>query len=206
MKKVLLLLSMAAAASFSQAVTFTFVQWTGDATASSGLVWGTNPNFNGNSLTMTPSNAFVGDPRPGARFITFGVWYDVTATTPGELFTGMKASFSGAIAGPLSQITMTEQFIALDAQGNELGDLLPGGIVGTINVNNMTFSGSGSFNQTVSAFRVKKSFSLFADTTNGFDLAQLQHINQAVNVVPEPATMAALGLGTLLVARRRNKK
>jgi len=205
MKKVLLLISMAAAASFSQAVTFTFVQWTGDPAASAGLVWGTNPVFNGNSLTMTPSNAFVGDPNPGPRFMTFGVWYDVTGA-PGEVFTGMKASFSGAIAGPLSQITMTEQFIALDAQGNELGDILPGGIVGVINVNDMTFSGSGTFTQSVTAFRVKKSFSLFADTTAGFDLAQLQHINQAVNVVPEPATMAVLGLGTLLVARRRNKK
>lgn len=208
MKKALLVLMVAATAAFSQAVTFTFVQWTGNPALNAGLVWGTNPVFSGSSLTMTPSNAYVGDPRPTSfpRFASFGFWYDVTAGS-GQVFTGMNASFAGALSGPNSQITMTEQFIALDSAGNELFDLFPAGLTGTVTPSNMTFSGSVTFTQQVTKFRVKKSFTLFADTTAGFDLAQIQHINQSVQVVPEPATMTALGLGAAaLMRRRRNRK
>lgn len=201
MKKVLLVASLAVVSAASQAVTFTFVSFGGDPAMYAGMT-SASLVFSGNSMTVTPSNAFVGDPQPGNRFRNFKITYDVDAGA-GQFITKMTGNFMSAIAGANSSITMVETLVALDGSGNEIGSGFAS-LTGSTNLSAQTFSGSVTF-AGIQKFRVKKDFFLSADTTAGFDLAALQTINQSVEVVPEPASMLALAGAAAMVARRRKQ-
>jgi hypothetical protein len=199
MKKVLLVASLAVISAASQAITFTFVNFGGDPAMYAGMS-ASSLVFSGNSMTVTPSNAAVGDPVAGSRSRRFSITYKIDAGA-GKFITSMNGSFISAIAGANSSITMVESLVKLDAAGNEVGAAFAT-LTGSTNLSSQTFTGSVSF-APVRALIVKKDFFLVADTTQGFDLAALGTINQSVEVVPEPASMLALAGAAAMVARRR---
>lgn len=114
----------------------------------------------------------------------------------------------GALTLGSGTVYFTEQIIALDSNGNELP-----GVIGSISHvftsnSSPVWSGQINFSQTVTNFRAKKSFTLVApDLTPGVvnDLAAVAIVNQNIQVVPEPATMTALGLGIAAMLRKRRK-
>lgn len=199
MKKVLLVASLAVISAASQAITFTFVNFGGDPAMYAGMS-ASSLVFSGNSMTVTPSNAAVGDPVAGSRSRRFSITYKIDAGA-GKFITSMNGSFISAIAGANSSIIMVESLVKLDAAGNEVGAAFAT-LTGSTNLSSQTFTGSVSF-APVRALIVKKDFFLVADTTQGFDLASLGTINQSVEVVPEPASMLALAGAAAMVARRR---
>lgn len=199
MKKVLLVASLAVISAASQAITFTFVNFGGDPAMYAGMS-ASSLVFSGNSMTVTPSNAAVGDPVAGSRSRRFSITYKIDAGA-GNFITSMNGSFISSIAGANSSITMVESLVKLDSAGNEVGAAFAT-LTGSTNLSSQTFTGSVSF-APVQAIIVKKDFFLVADTTQGFDLAALGTINQSVEVVPEPASMLALAGAAAMVARRR---
>jgi len=169
--------------------------------------FGTGPTINGNSLTWQPGNATVvegvviGQASP---VLTIALTYDATSTAPVTSVFGSVGSLSQGFVGGSGLIQFREDIFALDGNGNEIGYL--GGVsqstAGTGTLDPVTISLSSN----ASSIRVKKSFVLTAfNTSAAADFATLAQVNQSVNVVPEPASMAALGLGALGLLRRRKK-
>ncbi len=204
MKKVVLIaaLSVGASVAFAQNIQFyNYIFSSGPLAA--GLTASVTSGALANAITFSTPNARVGDNLP-LRSGSLSIQYDA-ATTSGPIFANaVGVNLGGAILGS-GTIHFREDVFEIDAFGNEIQ------LLGTAS---RTFdSTSGLSWNTVISFsgvqvqriRAKKYFDLTATDTVAFDLASLGFVNQAPQVVPEPATMTALGLGAAALLRRRRK-
>ncbi|MEQ1824056.1 MAG: PEP-CTERM sorting domain-containing protein [Fimbriimonadaceae bacterium] len=66
------------------------------------------------------------------------------------------------------------------------------------------YTGTYTFSQPVTKGQVHKDI-LFADGFFGTGISEVRYIKQTFGAVPEPATMAALGLGVAALLRRRRR-
>lgn len=161
---------------------------------------GSSFNTIGNSISFFTPSAIVADSfgSPG----TMNMQYDAQAPS-GQFFSSVMANISVNALGA-GTVLFIEQVFELDNVGNEVG-----GPIGLLTNNftsssAQTFSGAAVLTKQVNRIRVKKAFTLAApDNTAGLDLASVGIINQSTAVVPEPATLTALGLGLAAIARRR---
>lgn len=158
----------------------------------------------GNSISFFMPNAIVGDPVSPLRAGTINIQYD--AFTPGPAIANEVGINLGAALSGSGTIFFQEQIFELDTLGNEVG----GGPIGVISHaflpgDSTAWTGTISFSRSVERFRAKKFFTLAAVDTAAFDLASIGIVNQNIQVVPEPASMAALGLGVAALLRRRKK-
>lgn len=158
----------------------------------------------GNSVSFFLPNAIVGDPVHPLRAGTLNIQYD--AHTPGPAVANEVGINLGAALAGSGTIFFQEQIFELDSLGNEVS----GGPIGVIshvfNPGGPTnWSGTINFSRAVERMRAKKFFTLSATDTVGFDLASIGQVNQNIQVVPEPATMAALGVGVAALMRRRKR-
>jgi len=187
------------AAAAAHAVTFTNVIIT-----SPPLSNGSSFSTIGNSISFFTPNAIVGDPVDPLRAGTLNIQYDATSLAPA--YANIVGVNLGAALLGSGMILFQEQIFELDINGNEVS----GGPIGIINHtftanSNPNWSGTIEFSRQVERFRAKKAFTLIATATEAVDLAAIQIINQNVQTVPEPATMAALGIGAAALLRRRRK-
>lgn len=212
----LIALSASLAASAS-AVTFGNISVSGTnySAGPNTLVTGNSVLTAGNSITFTTPNAIVGVAAPSAiqvGFVTFQ--YDADAST--GLFgtsIGWKVdaleTLSQTFLKGTGELTFQEDVFEITGiGGSELTQI--GTFSKTWNASSSAtvWSGSLPLTKSVKAIRVKKTFTLEA-VNNGIspaDFAGLAKTNQSLNVVPEPASMAALGMGALALIRRRRKK
>lgn len=156
----------------------------------------------GNSISFNLPNAIVGDPVAPLRAGTLNIQFDGLAPAPAignEVGVNLGAAISGS-----GTIFFQEQVFELDALGNEVA----GGPIGVIEHvflpgGPLTWSDMITFNRPVERFRAKKFFTLSAVDTAALDLAAVGLVNQNIQLVPEPATMAALGIGVAALLRRR---
>ena len=160
-----------------------------------------------NSISFFTPNAQVGDATDPLRSGTLQIQYDAS-NFGGPFMTAnsLSVTLASSVLGTLSSVTFTEILVELDGAGNEVGTPLGSSTHTWFAGDPPTFSDTIVFNRPVMAFRAKKSFALDAPATQGIDLAAVTINNQSIQVVPEPATMAALGFGAVaLFARKRRK-
>lgn len=186
------------AAVAARAITFTNI-----VIASPPMSTGAGHTILGPSISFTTPNAVVGDVVDPIRFGILSIQFDVTSDVgmaSNQVFINLAAFVTGS-----GRIDFTERVIELSGpNGTELGQIgfaehtfLPGG--GT------TWSRTIQFPEPVQWLRVKKDFVLTAPVAETVDLAALGIVNQSFNVVPEPATVAILGLGAAALLRRRRR-
>lgn len=160
----------------------------------------------GNSISFTIPNAAVGDPGlASTRSGGFTIQYDAF----GGAFTGdviqINSTSLGAILGS-GVIVFTEDIFALDNNGNELGSPI-GHVTQILDAESPSWSSTLNFSAPAENIRAKKSFTLLAPDSLDpavVDYASVQLVNQ--NLVPEPASLAALGIGALALIRRRRAR
>lgn len=165
---------------------------------------GSSWSSTGNSISFALPNAIVGDPVDPLRVGILSIHYDVFSAAP-AFASHVGVNLGVAISGS-GTIIFEERIFELDMGGNEIG-----GPIGLINHtfapgDPMNWSGTITFTHAVERFRSKKLFTMSAVDTAGFDLAAIGIVNQSVDVVPEPATMAALGIGLAAMVRRRRSR
>lgn len=198
MKRILVGALVLTAAAMSQAVTFTNV-----IISSPPLSTGSSWTSAANAISFFAPNAVIVEGVPVPSNV-LNIQYD--AISVGQGITMVDANISAPTLGS-GTVIFTETVIALDAMGNELGQI-GGGLSHVFNPSSgAVFSGSINLMGSYERIRVKKGFVIAAPaTTPGLDMAAVATINQSVQVVPEPATMTALGIGALALLRRRRSK
>lgn len=195
-KRSLFVVVAAAAASGAHAITFFNVNISGSlAGGSSFNVFPDNIDF----LWSPP--ATVGDPVHPVRFGNIIITYEATDATP---MNQMVLSLLGGLSGS-GTIIVNEVIEDMNPGG---GTLASGGA--TLTAGNWlppSYTATFNFSQPSTHIKVKKTFTLIAEDTQALDLASISLVQQKINQVPEPGTMAALGLGAVaLLSRRRRKK
>lgn len=203
MKRSGLIIVLVSGAVASQAVTFSNVIIQAPPLSS-----GSSFTTLGNSISLFAPNAIVGDGqvlRQGTLFMQ----YDATNIGPAMIANQVGINLAGVCLGS-GTIYFTEMIIELDSAGNEVSGNI-GSITHVFNSSSSAiWSDTINFSRPVLNFRAKKSFTLVAPDTNPGtavnDLAAVATVNQNIQVVPEPATMTALGLGALALIRRRRAR
>lgn len=162
---------------------------------------GASFNTVGNSIHFNTPNAIVMDGAPNA-VVVFNIQYDADMGA-GNAINQVDVNLATVTAGT-GRIDFSEQVFVLDVNNNEVGGAV-GTAQHTFTPNDSPFySTSIALSTSSQRIRAKKTFVMQApDVRDQLDLAALAICNQ--NVVPEPTSIAALGLGALVLLRRRNK-
>lgn len=140
--------------------------------------------------------AFVGDPTDPVRNGTLTLEYEASSTDA-MVADLMVLSVLGAIAGS-GQVFVNEV----------VDDLVNPGVIANfaalIDVNSPPpLTADIAFSRGSTHIKVKKDFTLVAADTPEFDLANVGIVEQNLELVPEPASIGLLVLGTLALLRRR---
>ncbi|MBX7131117.1 MAG: PEP-CTERM sorting domain-containing protein [Fimbriimonadaceae bacterium] len=197
--RILTLVSLVSVASASQAITFSNIQIT-----SAPLSNGSGFSTNANSISFTTPNAIVGDPVDPLRGGLLTISYDADNFGVNIVASQVGVNLGAAIAGS-GMIHFSETVYEIDGGGNIIGTPL-----GTVNHmfdqnNSSSFNATINLSRGVTRLRAVKMFEMSAPDTQALDLAGVAIVNQNLQVVPEPATLAALGLGAAALIRRRRK-
>lgn len=181
------------AASANAALTFSNISVNGPA----GLVGTPTITTSATNIDIAfNANAGVaGDPTALYNPITpITITYDVSSDA--GAITGSVLSLLGAATGSGS-VNVATQIQSLPLPGSSIGNNALGYSAG----NPPPVFTNISFSSGAASFRVTQTITFSATDTEGLDIAQLSLVEH--NFVPAPGALALMGMGGLLVARRR---
>lgn len=213
MKKQTILLACLALASVqtaTAAITFSDVKVNGNALTAGVPLSSGNPFINqttynipvvgGNALSFSTPNAIVGDASP-STMDSMNLTY-VAASGPAMVAVNAFSNI-GAPALGSGTVVFTETVYSYNLMTMTIGGIL-GSITHTFTASSSpNFTGTITLSTPANAIYVVKSFQLSAPDTSAFDLAAVAINNQSIEVVPEPASVAALAIGAALLVRRK---
>ncbi len=212
MKKIALIVASLSVVAASQAVTWNILSFpTGPQGANASayttagmtvvpLALGVPANGSNAVTLLTPNGYVLGNNQFGSIF------WEYEASNFASHVTGVTYSIAGQVLGD-GKVTWLEQVYGIDGSNNEHWLADASGLITSANVQNNGFGLNGIISLPQHGYnklRVKKSFVLTTSNGPGINYASVGRINQAC--VPEPATMAALGLGIAGLLRRRSRR
>ena len=196
MKRIVLLGLIGGAAVAGNAQTFT-------TTTFSSTIAGVTANFvqSGNSYTANISgfqinaNQLVGDIAWVFNFNSLPVpaYNSVTIEIGGDTINGVVNVFGNEKVFDMSGAPLEVANGVINGSGS-----------GGAFVENWTITHTFNFSQPVTIGQAQKDI-LFIDGLSGTGISNINYIKQTFNPVPEPASMAVLGLGAAALLRRRRK-
>lgn len=212
MNKIVLTAALVVGASFASAQNVQFYNYIfSGGPLSVGITPSVVSGGTANAITFSTPNAHVGDnsgtPVGSLRAGSLSIQYDAKALGGAMYANEVGVNLGGVIFGT-GEIYFREDVFEIDSFGNEI-QLLGSKDVTFNALNNpgpnVTWHDVIDFGgHQVQYIRAKKYIDLTAwDNVQGFDIASIGFVNQAPHCVPEPATMAALGLGVAALLRRK---
>ena len=214
MKKLALITASMSVVAFSQAVTWnilTFPAGSMGVNASAYTTLGMTvvplslgvPAVGSNAVTLlTPNGNLLGNN------LSADIFWEYEVSNLGAAASAVTYSVAGTVYGS-GQVIWQEQVFGIDNLNNEIFLNSASGVIDTVNTPGNGFGLNGAVSLPQNAYtklRVKKLFSLITGTGQGVQYASVGRINQSIQVVPEPASMIALGLGAAALIRRRRAR
>lgn len=190
------LLALCAARASHAAITFFNVNITGSAP----LIAGSSYITGSTDIDFSLPNAVVGDFQPLRQGVVT-ITYEAMSAQP-MVMDEMVLTVLGGLSG--SGLIQFSEVVE---------DMVTPGIIGSVGPITITsnsqlpWSGNIVFTRPSTHIKVKKDFFLFAQPdTQALDLARISLVEQNLVVVPEPTSLAVLGLGALAAVVRKRKR
>lgn len=214
MKKLALITASLGVAAFSQAITWNILAFPSAPMGINASAYTTlgntvipltlgNPGTGSNAITLlTPNGNILGNNQFGQ------INWEYEATNLGAPAAAVTYSIAGSVIGT-GQVFWQEQVFGIDNLNNEIFINSASGVINSTNSGGDVFGLNGVINLAQNSYtklRVKKAFTLTTGQGAGTHYASVGRINQAIQVVPEPASMTALSLGALALLRRRRAR
>lgn len=164
------------------------------------------PPYTGGQAVTGETWVYIVPQTSDERVFGIGLWGYETGTTGYQMIGGASLNSSGQVRAGGDWGTLYDDSSIVGSVGNPVGRWIQLMIHYTPGASNANVMVDGQmFNITVAPTLGIADLDLYADWRNSNDPGTGYYDDYSLTAVPEPATMAAVGMGLALIARRRRR-